>query len=123
MPAAGAAAGSASSPVAAVATRTVRARRIRAGGAGAPRTGHPTLDGSPSWRGRRPGDALHELVVHGARALQGRAGEGQARIRAADGHEAGAALLHDHVVAARGPAGLEPGVAGPERRMPGEGQL
>ena len=72
---------------------------------------------------QHPRDALDVLVVDGAGADQRRRGEREPVIGAPDRHQPGAALLHDHVVLLRAPAGLEPRVAGAERRMPGERQL
>ena len=70
-----------------------------------------------------PGQALHELVVDRAGRTSGGAANASPASERRIGHEPGAALLHDRVLTARDPAGLEPRVAGPERGVPGERQL
>jgi hypothetical protein len=61
-------------------------------------------------------------LVDRSRAQQRRRGERQQPVAAAQRHEPGRALLH-HLLAGRGAAGLEPGVARAERRVAGERQL
>jgi hypothetical protein len=69
------------------------------------------------------GDLSEEFPVHRAVTQHRRGGEGQPGGAAAQGHQPGTALLDDHPGLARRPASLQPGVAGPQRWMPGEGQL
>ena len=68
-------------------------------------------------------DLVDERVVDGPRAHERRRREGETVVGAPDRDQAGVALLHDPVVALRHPSGGEPGVARPERRVAGEGQL
>ena len=69
------------------------------------------------------GDLLEHRLVDRAGPEQRRRGEAEQAVAAPDPHQAGAALLHDHAGLPRLAAGLQPRVAGAERRVPGEGQL
>jgi hypothetical protein len=69
------------------------------------------------------GDPPQDRLVDRARPDQWRRRECEAVGRPADPDQPGRTLLKDHVSRPRLPAGVEPGVAGPERRMPGERQL
>ncbi len=66
---------------------------------------------------------LDERFFDGAGADQRWGGEGEAIRRAADWDQAGGALLDDGVSLLRRAAGFEPGVAGAESWVAGEGEL
>ena len=69
------------------------------------------------------GDVLHERALHRPAAHERRPGEREARRRPADRDQAGPALLAHDVAAPASPPASQPGMAGPERRVPGEREL
>ncbi len=99
--------------------------RRHAGGEGQHGAGAGQLDGDPAGSVVGPlgihdvlaldaecgGDLLEQDLVHGSRADQRGRLEGQVAVRnPADGHQADRALLNDHVLPGRRPAGLKPGM-------------